>query len=272
MAIENFREKEREAAALKAKQRKKRRRKKQAVAVLVLIITVSIITLAVLSLTVFFKTNEIKINGSNTYTAEEIISAAEISIGDNLFLLSESKISQRLQKKLPFINEVKLEKILPDKLNIKIKETQEEILFANGTKMYSADKSGKIIKEYTAVPENIIMVTVGADTSMVAGERVVFKTERETELFELYIEMLNKYGFKINFINIKDPYNSYMKIEDRLIVKIGSGSYFEEKSAYLKASLGGVSKNSVGVFDLSGWTPENNQPVLTYGDISAYKN
>ena len=62
-----------------------------------------------------------------------------------------------------------------------------------------------------------------------------------------------------------------MKIEDRLIVKFGSSAYFQNKSDYLKASLSGISKNAEGVFDLSAWTPDNNQPVLTYEDISSFE-
>lgn len=271
MAIDNFREKEREAAALKAKQRKRRRRKKQAAVILVLILLISMVTLVVLSLTVFFKTAEIKIEGSKTYTAEEIISAAEISIGDNLFLLSESKISERLQKQLPFIDEVKLERVLPETLKITVSETKEEICFLKGTDIFSANKKGKVIKEYTALPENMIWVTVSDDTKLSAGSMVSFVSEREADLFDSFFKMVDEYDFDVNFINISDPYDSYMKLENRLIIKFGSGSYFENKAAYLKAGLGGVSENATGVFDLSGWTPENNQPVLTYGDISAYE-
>ncbi len=271
MAIDNFREKEREAAAKKAKQRKRRRRKKQAAVIFVLILLISVLTILILSLTVFFKTAEINIEGSKTYTAEEIISAAEISVGDNLFLLNESKISERVQKQLPFIDEVKLERLLPQTLKITVSETKEEICFIKGTEIFSANKKGKVIKKYTSVPENMIWVTVSDATKLSEGSTVSFAADREADMFNSYFAMIDEFGFNVNFINISDPYSTYMKLEDRLIIKFGSGSYFENKAAYLKASLGGVSKNAAGVFDLSGWTPENNQPVLTYGDISAYE-
>ncbi len=271
MAIDNFREKEREAAAVKTKQRKRRRRKRQAAVILVLVLLITVMTLMVLSLTVFFNTTEIKIDGSKTYTAEEIISAAEISGGDNLFLMNENKISERLQKQLPFIDEVKLERHLPDTLKITVVETKEEICFSNGKDIFSANRKGKVIKEYTQIPENMMLVTVSGDTKLTAGATVDFATDREADLFDSFFAMIEEYNFDVNFINISDPFASYMKLENRLIIKFGSGSYFDNKAAYLKASLKGVSKNSVGVFDLSAWTPENNQPVLTYGDISSYE-
>jgi hypothetical protein len=103
------------------------------------------------------------------------------------------------------------------------------------------------------------------------GENIEFLTEREQELFNLYFEMVEKSSFKVNAISISDPYNSYIKIEDRIVVKVGSGSYFNEKIAYLKAGLSSLSKDATGVFDLSAWSPENNQPVFTYSNISDFE-
>ena len=99
----------------------------------------------------------------------------------------------------------------------------------------------------------------------------MFQNERETDLFYNFVNMINDNNFDVQFVNISDPFSSYMKFENRIIAKFGSSSYFENKIAYFKASLKGVSENAEGVFDLSGWTPENNKPVLTYGDISSYE-
>lgn len=271
MSTGNFKEQEREAAIRKAQERKRRRRRKQTVIVLVLILIVAAVTMCVLSLTVFFKIADIRVFGSNMYTAEEIISAAEISIGDNLFRLSGKNISEKLEAKLPFIVDVKINRVLPDTLKVTVTETAEEVCFSNGDSYFSANKTGKIIKEYAQLPENMMMITVSPETVLSPGQEIAFSTEREKELFSKYIAVVDEHGYDVDFINISDPYGSYMKIEGRLIVKFGSSSYFDNKAAYLRASISNMSAHATGVFDLSGWTPENDQTVLAYGDISMYE-
>ncbi len=273
MSNENFRNREREEAMRKAKKNKRKRRKKQTVFALTIILVVAFVTLAVLSFTVFFKAETISVVGSSMYTAEDIISAADITAGDNLFVtyMSEKSISEKLQKKLPFIDQAEVEFSLPNTLTVTVSETKEELCFSNGKKYFSSNGNGKIIKEYPLLPEEMLFITVSDKTKFSEGESVIFETDREKELFSRFMSLTEEYEYDVNFINISDPYNSYMKIEDRIIVKFGSPSYFENKAAYLKAALDGIANSAKGVFDLSGWTPQNNQPVLTYGDISEYE-
>ena len=139
MATTNFKEKEREAAK-KAKAQKKKRRRRRLITTLVIVLVTAVVVLCVLSLTVFFKISTVSVSGSVTYTAEEIISAAGIDIGDNLILINQNKLSQKLQTKLPFIDEVKVEKTLPDKVKLIVKETKEEIYFSNDRNIFSANK------------------------------------------------------------------------------------------------------------------------------------
>ena len=157
MATTNFKEKEREAAK-KAKLQKKKRRKKRLITAFIVVLIMAVITLCFLSLTVFFKITTVNVSGSSNYTAEEIVSAAGIEAGDNLILLNDKKISEKLQSKLPVIDEVKVDKVLPDKVKLTVKETKEEIYFSNGKDIYSANIKGKIIKKYDTAPEDLVMV------------------------------------------------------------------------------------------------------------------
>ncbi len=271
MSTTKFRDNEREAALAKSRALKKKRRKKRTVTALIIILIVSVIVSCILSLTVFFKIEIVSVVGNNTYSAEEILSAAEINKGDNLILVNGEKLNERLQVLLPFIEKVKVEKTLPGTLKLIVTETKEEICFVNDNNCYSANKSGKIIKKYDEPSEDLIKLTVSKDVKFSTGEKIEFLNEREETLFNDYLDMISELDYKINFINISDHFSSYMKLDDRIIVKFGSSSYFKEKVAYLKASLAGISNTAEGVFDLSAWTPDNNQPVLTYGDISSYE-
>lgn len=270
MATTNFKE-SKGAISKKTKEIRRKKRKKRLISALVVVLVLSVLALCALSLTVFFKTAKIDVKGNTVYTAEEIISVAGIDIGDNLILISDKRVEETLKVKLPFVNEVNIERSFPDTLKITVKETKEEICFANSKAYYSANKDGKILKKYKATPENLIRVTVSDKVEFKTGRKVIFSNEREEELYNNFFNMINTYNYDVSFVNISDPFSSYMKLEDRIIVKMGSSSYFQNKSDYLKASLTGIGKEDEGVFDLSAWTPENNQPVLTYCDISSYE-
>ncbi len=273
MATDNTRAREREAAIKKAQKGKRRRRRKQTFAVTLLILSICAVVLCTLSLTVFFKIENIKVSGSNIYTSKEIIECTDINVGDNLFLtlLSKNKISDKLEKKLPFIVEVDFDHALPSTVEIIITETIEQICISDTDQYFSADLNGKIIEEKTENDSELISFSVSPETTLVVGENVAFATDREQELFNLYVDIIQSEDISVDAVNITDPYDSYMKIEDRIIVKFGSSTYFKDKTAYLKAAISRISKDAEGVFDLSGWTPENNQPVFTYEGISEYK-
>lgn len=270
MATENTREREREAAIKKAKRGKIRRKRKQLVATFLIVFTVAVVTVVTLSLTVWFNVESISVKGSNIYSAEQIISTAELEKGDNLFRISATSISERLQKQLPFISSVEIKRILPNKIEISVKETTERLCVVVGGKYYSADASGKVLAEYDEPPEGLIKIKVADETETRLGETISFKTQRETELLELYIECIDGNGWDVDLINLSDPYDTYFKLDDRLIVKFGSSSYFDEKVSYLKGGFANIPEDAEGVFDLSGWSPKNNRPVLSHGDISSY--
>ena len=267
-----YQNKGRRATETKSKaQATKKKRYKKTVTALIIILIIASIVFSVLSLTVFFKIENISVVGNTTYTAQEILSAANINNGDNLILVNEKKISEKLEVLLPFVDKVEVQKTLPGTLKVIVTETVEELCFVNEDNCYSANMNGKVLKQYGEPIDNSIKVTVSNDTKLVLGGIIVFSNEREQNLFNDYISLIKELEHKIDFINISDPFSSYMKIDDRIVVKLGSSSYFKEKVAYLKAGLAGISNTVEGVFDLSAWTPDNNQPVLTYGDTSSYQ-
>ncbi len=253
--------------------KKTKKKKKTAAIVFTSFVLILIAVFCVLSLTVFFKIEKIEIKGSLTYTDEEIIAVSKIKTGDNLIRIPTGDISENLQTELPFISSVKLERNFPSTLKITVTETKEELQITNGQKNLTADLGGKILKTYHgAVSEELIPFTVSKTAKLEPGKVIEFKNDREEELFYLYISFLESGKFKVNFVNISDPYDSYVKIEDRIIVKLGSSSYFDEKLSYLVSGYPKLSENVSGIFDLSSWTPETDTPRFRPQSIDEYQN
>ena len=63
----------------------------------ILLVAAAIITACV----VFFRVNTIEVAGNVRYTAEEIIEASGVKMGDNLIAMSGSRVSAAIRTQLP---------------------------------------------------------------------------------------------------------------------------------------------------------------------------
>ena len=262
-----MRVKERETAIKKSQQQKSRKRKKKALAAFLIILLVTVAALGVLSVTYFFKISTITVEGSFTYAFDDIINTANIELGDNLLILSEKDISKKLSKRLPFVESISLEKTFPDKLKIIVNETKEELCFKTKNKVFSSNKKGKILKEYETAPITLPFIKVSDKTSFTLGEKVVFSTENEAEVAEKYLDLFDSCSFNINFINITDPYDSYLKIENRFIVKMGSATNLEYKAAHMDETVKKMADDASGIFNLTAWTQDKKSAFFSEQSI-----
>lgn len=269
MSSGSFREKEREAAIKKNQEKKRRRRKRRIVTVFTVFLLMCVTAFCVLSLTVLFKIENIKLSGNTVYTADEIIATAEIDIGDNMFLISESAVSKRVERELPFITSVKIKRTLPDTISLTVTETEEQLVISGGKNYFSADLSGKVLAEYDKIPADLTLLTVSKDAKLEVGERAEF-TEEESDIIEKYFKIIENGDFSVNFINVVNPYDSYMKINGSLIIKFGAQTDFELKAAHLKAMLEKMDKGAMGVIDLSSWSSKKQEAYFTEQPISEY--
>ena len=79
---------------------------------------VLICTAIALALTLFFRIRTIDVSGNERYSRQEIIDAAEVKEGDNLFLMNKYNAAERIRKALPYIETVQFRRTLPDGLAI----------------------------------------------------------------------------------------------------------------------------------------------------------
>lgn len=250
--------------------RSRKRRTARATAIALVVVFISLAICAVLCVTVVFKVQTIKVTGASTYTAETVVLYSGIQKGNPLFLLNEKKLQDKLSVSLPFIDKVSLDKKFDGTLTIRITETTESLCYKIGDKFFSADLSGKVINELSDIDKNLVLVTLPETATANIGKKIVFANDREQKLYEKHIANIDKYGAKIDFINVSDVYESYLKIDGHLVVKFGSESYFEEKTSYLKSIILTLNRDETGIIELSSWTPENNQPRIKFEDISKY--
>ncbi len=71
---------------------------------------------------IFFRVNEVRVEGNSHYTPQEIIEASEIEMGDNLVTLWTWQINRLVGSKLPYVQRVVLDHTFPDKVTLRVVE------------------------------------------------------------------------------------------------------------------------------------------------------
>lgn len=134
----------------------------------------------VLACVVFFRINSVEVSGNVHYTAEEIIEASGIEIGDNLVGLSRSRVSAAICTKLPYVENVNIRKVLPDKVVLRVSErvAAASVETAEGRWLISAQ--GKLLEKDGGAVRSVIIYGLTAVGPYPGGMIQVAAEEKNT--------------------------------------------------------------------------------------------
>lgn len=239
------------------KARQKRARRKRLKICFIFFLIASLITLAIMSFTVFFPIKRISVSGSQIYSKAEIIKASGLSTDDNLFVVSEEKIEQSIRKKLPYIDSVSLKRNLPDAVVLTVKDAKEYSCIEVAQKYYIISQSGYVLKEQSESPENVFkIITSGAKCEI--AKMVEYKSQVESELVATMVQLLENKGINIDSVDVSSALNLTVNVEDKFVVKMGTDEFLEQKIAHLRSMIDSIGDRK-GEINLSMWTPNNSQ-------------
>lgn len=239
----------------KRMERQKKIRKRRLTALFVIFVILAVCTAVVLSFTVFFPIESIKITGSKIYSAEEILDASNIVKGDNLFAVSQKKTQTAIKHKLPFVDEIKFERKIPDTLKITVKDAVEIATFKVKNKYFTVSSSGWVMEEKKKAPQNLPLII--CDVGCKVGSQIVFKNETEKQLLDNISSSLEGKNIKVNSIDVTKQTSLILKLEDRFVVDLGSANNIPEKISHLTAMMAKISPEKEGKIDLSMWSSSN---------------
>lgn len=107
-----------------ARRRKRGRRNRGRFGFLYKVLSTLLILAAILTgCIVFFRVDEIIVTGGSRYSAEQVIEAAGIKQGENLFQLNKFDIARQVLTKLPYVDEITISRKLPATLILKVTES-----------------------------------------------------------------------------------------------------------------------------------------------------
>lgn len=219
----------------------------------------------VFALGVFFRVQSIEVRGTESYTAEEIIEASGIDMGDNLFFINRSTASSNIFSRKPFVEEASIERILPNTIIINVEESRalayvdwegQTWMMTGGCKMLGSGTAEEI--------QGLIHVKNLTPTNVSAGE--IMTTEGEEALKMTYVQELlqcmDGFGMTedVREIDIQNAANPTFEYLDRFTVKMGPNENTEYKLRMLLSAIQQMDSSLMGTVDLSEGTAVHVSP------------
>lgn len=243
--INNKKENTNKRAASKAAQNRKKNNRKVK-KVIIHIMKYTIILGIFIGMAIFFITSpifnikEIEINGNEKINKEEIIYLSEIKKEDNIYKYSKSAIKQKI-KTNPYIENVQVYRILPDKIEINIEERKASFLLQLEGEYAYINNQGYILEKNK---ENIYLpIIIGFSTkveNMIEGKQLEEEDLKKLQVILNIMEAANSNQIAelITKIDIKDSNNYTLFLEtESKTVYLGSEADMNMKMLYLKGLL-----------------------------------
>lgn len=221
------------------------------------LINVSLIILIITAITLFllspiFSIENISIKNNEKLSQEEIISLSQIEKGTNLFKIRNAEIKNNI-KENAYVDEVKVNRILPNTIEITVTERQVVYLLEYGSSYAYIDEQGYILEISS---ENItdkikIRGYKTTEDNIKPGNRLIKEDLNKLNDVAIITDTAKNSGInaQITSINIENQneYSLYMESEKKT-VHIGSISNLDTKMLYLQVMLEKEKDNEGEIF------------------------
>ena len=94
----------------------------------------------------FCNIEEVIIKGNDCLSEDKILSRSEVKLGENIFKLDLKKSKDSLMQE-PWIKEVEIKRVIPNKIIISIKERKPAAIFHTGEEYFSSTKGGIVLSK-----------------------------------------------------------------------------------------------------------------------------
>ncbi len=219
--------------------RRKRRTGKRTLHYLLLLLLVTGAG-AVLSLTVFFKIEDIQVIGVDRYEPDTIIAVSGIQKEDNLLRIPTAEVEEKILDAFPYIESVKVARRFPPRVELQVTQCVPEAAVLDGGRLGLITREGKLLEAGDLYIPPEVPVIKGLELEgfvpgdLLGGEEHPENQERLWMLDYLF-DAAEQIGFgPITNVDVSDRLNMKMVYEARLVLELGSEADMEYKLTFLQ--------------------------------------
>ncbi|MDO4990468.1 MAG: FtsQ-type POTRA domain-containing protein [Eubacteriales bacterium] len=215
-----------------------------------------VVVAVIFVMSVFFRVSDIQVRGNSHYSDEEIIRAIDIEEGDNLFFFDRFAALSRVFAKLPYIDEVSVERSLPNKVIITVTESQALAYIVLGEEKWTIDHSCKVLgKANDDELQGLIPIDGISPGTLMIGEPL--ETADGDEEVVAYIAevlyQLEERGLyrQVGRVDFSNPRRVTFTYADKYTVVLGDSSNTEYKFGMLVSAMSQLLDGDVGIINVS---------------------
>ena len=225
-----------------------------------------LVALAILfGMGVFFRVQVIEVDGAQTYTDQQIIDAAGVAYGDNLFFINRIAASSGIFTTLPFIREASIERVLPNKLIITVSESYaaayadwegQHWMMTASCKYLGTGDGGEL--------NGLIHILNLSIIDPKAGEQLAVDVSDSARLsyLETLLRAFEEAGMigSVDNLDLSNPANPTFRYLNRFTVKMGPNDNTDYKLRMLMSAVTQMDGSMTGSIDLSEGTAVHVSP------------
>lgn len=211
------------AKAANGRRRKRRRRSNRTLHFLVLIFFFLAIG-TILSFTVLFKIQEVRVTGTDKYAPDEVAQASGIVLSENLLRIHKAEIEKKLLSQFPYIQSVQIKRKLPPAVELEITQCIPVGAIKTGDEVTLIDREGKVLEKGVIMLPAELLLIKGIDTAGVSPGAYLAESQSEKLVMLRYIlDAIEESEFKnITNVDLTDRLNIRVMYENRILLELGS--------------------------------------------------
>ncbi|MCR5577078.1 MAG: FtsQ-type POTRA domain-containing protein [Oscillospiraceae bacterium] len=215
-----------------------------------------VVVAVIFVMSVFFRVSDIQVRGNSHYTDEEIIRAIDIEEGDNLFFFDRFAALSRVFAKLPYIDEVSVERSLPNKVIITVSESQALAYLVLGEEKWTIDHSCKVLgKANDDELVGLIPIDGISPGTLMIGEALE-TADKDEEIVDYIAEVLYQLEERglykqVGRVDFSDPRRVTFTYGGKYTVVLGDASNLEYKFGMLVSAMSQLLDGDVGIINVS---------------------
>lgn len=202
----------------------------------------------------FFKVKSIECVGASPYPVSDIIESSRLKVGDNLILSRTKSAIKTVEEQFPYLEDVHIEKKLPDKIVIKTKTADNFLSVENSNKNLILSKNLKVLDHKDIPAEGSIVVKGIILDSNTIGKPANFSAEVNKQNFLDLLNLLKEHNLidKIKIVDFSHITNVVINYDNRVDIKLGTCDKLDYKIRTIKELLKTkINPSEKGTLDLS---------------------
>lgn len=176
----------------------------------------------VLSLTVLFKTEKIKVDGDEYYYQDQIVAFSNVQLQQNIFIAAINGTPEEIVDNLPYVENASISFNIPDTVIIKITNAVPSYVIKYNDEFLIVSAKGRIIDRRADNPDELPELFCRELKSTEIGDYVSFSDNNIPDILEDVSESLIKNEVKnIKGFDVTDTANITLNYDNRISINLG---------------------------------------------------